>query len=445
MNRDNKDNRDSKDNKDNIELRSEDFQDVLGGVPPWILRWGITMIAAIVLILFIGSSIFKYPDIISSVITLTGSTPPAAIVARSTGKITELYISDNQQVKAGENLAVIDNPAYTQDVLFLKNYLYTLNPDQQEAEVSLPPKNLMLGNLQSSFWSFYLTLFEYMEYRRLQYYTSKIEILSERVKHYEKQYENTLRQQKIIKEQLSITNTQFQRDSLLHTRGVISHEVFEGSEIQYLQAHLSYENICSSLDNMQIQIAQIKESIFETRFQSTEKENGFQSQLRTLISQLQNDIQSWEMSYVLTSPIDGKITFTNYWVTNQHINTGDVVFNIIPDENVQLIGKASLPATRSGKVKIGQKVNVRFDNFPDNEYGMVKGEVKNISLVPIKSNEIVNYMVEIELPQGLKTTYNKELPYLPEMQGSADIITDDITLLERFIMPIKKVLKEGLE
>ena len=49
---------------DEIELRSEDFQEVLSDMPPWILRWGITTVATIVVILIIGSSIFKYPDTI---------------------------------------------------------------------------------------------------------------------------------------------------------------------------------------------------------------------------------------------------------------------------------------------------------------------------------------------------------------------------------------------
>ena len=54
------------------------------------------------------------------------------------------------------------------------------------------------------------------------------------------------------------------------------------------------------------------------------------------------------------------------------------------------------------------------------------------------------YIVEILLPKGLITSYNKELPYLLEMEGKAEIITDDLSLLERFLLPIKKVLKENL-
>lgn len=61
---------------DEIELRSEDFQEVLSDMPPWILRWGITTVATIVVILIIGSSIFKYPDTITSTITLPVANRP---------------------------------------------------------------------------------------------------------------------------------------------------------------------------------------------------------------------------------------------------------------------------------------------------------------------------------------------------------------------------------
>ena len=123
-------NQDNHKNQENhssdIELRSEEFQEVLGAVPHWILRWGIIVLAAFTLILLIGSSIFKYPDIISAQIMLTGTKPPASIIAHSSGKLKELFVTDNQEVKTGDYLAVIDNSARTEDIRFLKNYLDTL-------------------------------------------------------------------------------------------------------------------------------------------------------------------------------------------------------------------------------------------------------------------------------------------------------------------------------
>ncbi|GHU83431.1 hemolysin [Bacteroidia bacterium] len=428
--------------ENNIELRSEEFQEILGSVPHWILRWGITVLAIIVVILITGSAIIKYPDIIPSQMVLTGSVPPAAVAARASGKLNELYVIDNQEVKAGDYLAAIDNPANTADILTLKTWINNLNIENES--LSLPQKELHLGNLQSIYASLYVTLFDYLEYKRLLYYPQKIEITKDRITQYEKQYQNLLNQQKIIREQSELTQKQYQRDSVLHQSGVISNEELEKSKSGYLQSRLTDENMLSSIRNMQIQIAQLKESLLDTNHQDTEKLNGLRSQLRSQISQLKTEIQAWELNYVLIAPIEGKITFTNYWTTNQNINAGEEVFTVIPTQSYALIGKASLPIARSGKVKIGQKVNIRLENFPDNEYGILRGRVQNISLVPTQTNQTINYTVEISLPDGLLTTYKKELPYLPNMQGQADIITEDISLLERFFLPIKKILTESL-
>ena len=48
------------DGKD-IELRSEAVQEVMGHVPSWIVRWGITVLSLVVLMLVVGSFFFRYP------------------------------------------------------------------------------------------------------------------------------------------------------------------------------------------------------------------------------------------------------------------------------------------------------------------------------------------------------------------------------------------------
>ena len=376
----------SEENK--IELRSEEFQEVLGSVPSWILRWGITLLAVVVGTLLIGSAIIKYPDVIPARIVLTGINPPTTIIAHSFGKINELYVKDNQEVKAGEYLAVIDNSARTKDILFLKNYLDTLplNPSKgtllHYGYQKSPLRNLGVCSLQQLYTSFTTTLFDYLEYKRLLYYPQKIGMMKERIIQYEAQYRNLLRQQKISDEQYVLAGKQFQRDSLLHQKGFIAHEEYEKSQSAYLQSAMSQENMQSSVNNMQIQIAQLKESLLDTGEQDIEKSNSLQTQLQSLVSQLKTEIQAWELSYVLQSPVDGKITFNGYWTTNQNVNIGEEVFTVIPTNGTsEIIGKALLPIARSGKVKAGQKVNIRLENFPDNEFGILRGVVKNIIAV----------------------------------------------------------------
>ena len=182
----------------------------------------------------------------------------------------------------------------------------------------------------------------------------------------------------------------------------------------------------------------------DTEQQGTEKLNSLQTQLNSLISQLKTGIQEWELNYVLKTPIDGKVTFAKYWIENQNVSAGEEVFMVVSNTSNPIIGKAMLPIARSGKVKTGQKVNIRLQNFPENEYGILRGVVSNISLTPVQTGEAVHYVVEISLPNNLITTYKKELPNLPNMQGQADIITDDMSLLERLVLPMKRVLTESL-
>ncbi|WP_279120465.1 HlyD family secretion protein [Bacteroides acidifaciens] len=431
--------------KPEIELRSEEFNEVLSAVPAWIVRWGITMIACVVLMLLVGSAVFKYPDVISSTVTLTGTTPVSAVVARTSGKLQELYVGNNQQVKANTLLAVIENPAGTNDILRLKELL-------RQAENSLdtialvPSQQLRLGSLQSLYSSFYLSMSEYRQFKELAYHLKKIELVKARIVKNEVYYRNMLKQKDLSEVQAKIAHQQYARDSLLGVKGLVSKEAVEEAYSRYLQSSLSAENMERSLENLQIQLAQMNESLYDTEYQYLDQKNTLETQLRSLVNQLRAEIDAWEINYALITPIDGEITLTQYWTNNQNVTAGNVVFNIVPTNQGEIVGKAMLPTERSGKVKKGQKVNIRFSNYPDKEFGIVKGIVENISLIPVLDvQNAKSYMVDIQLPNGLRTSYNKDLPFLPEMEGQADIITEDISLLERFLMPIRKVITEGLK
>jgi hypothetical protein len=63
--------------------------------------------------------------------------------------------------------------------------------------------------------------------------------------------------------------------------------------------------------------------------------------------------------------------------------------------------------------------------------------VKSISTYP----ENGNYEVEVELPQNLKTNYNTAINLNQEMAGSAEIITENLRLIQRFTKPVKSLLK----
>ena len=46
------------------------------------------------------------------------------------------------------------------------------------------------------------------------------------------------------------------------------------------------------------------------------------------------------------------------------------------------------------------------------------------------------YQAQLEFPNALTTTYKKELPMIQQMEGTAEIITEDMRLIEQFVQPI---------
>lgn len=424
-----------------IELRSEEVQEVLGNVPSWILRQGISLLAIIFVLLIAGSWFFKYPEIIASPLVLTTVTPPAGLVAKTNGKITALRVSDQQYVKKGDFLAILENPASYDDVVFVESELVGMMAGlRDEVPQEFSREDVKLGALQTSYSNFLLNLKNYKKFVELNYYPQKITSLRKLITANKKNYQSVLKQKDIVLKQHDIQKRAYDRKAYLKKKELISEEESDKAKELLLQSNMSLEKMQSTLEGLQISILQLDGSLVDLQQQYFEKKNTQLAELNTIATQLQNEIRSWKMNYLLISPIDGKVTFSNFWSVNQNVVAGQVVFTVVPRVKTELIGKAQLPAERSGKVKIGQRVNVHFANYPDNEFGMVQGLVSNISLIPTDGK----YTVEVKFPKGLKTTYGKILPLQYEMPANADIVTNDLRLIEQFFLPLKKIFKERL-
>lgn len=103
-------------------------------------------------------------------------------------------------------------------------------------------------------------------------------------------------------------------------------------------------------------------------------------------------------------------------------------------------GVVHLSSAGIGKVKAGQTVNVRLNGFPYMEFGIVKAVVSDGSPAPETGKDgRENYTVGIVFPDGLITTYGKRLPFMQGMDGEADVITDNRSLMDAIIGPMKSI------
>jgi len=430
------------DKEKDIELRSEDVQDVMGHIPPAILRWGITVIALVVLVLLVGCFIFKYPDTLTGKATLTTEVPPANILARASGKIDKLYVVNNQQVKAGTMLAVIQNPASTTDVQLLIARLQgwdSENPIATVARKLLDNKSLALGSIQSSYTFFQEALTAYLRFESMQYHPRKLHLQERKVSELEVNLGEMKRRSSLLQQQVESAQEIWKRDSMLNRKGLMSDEDYELSKNKMLQNQQEFSSLLSEIKMAEMDINSGEGSLLDLRKDYVDNESIYLLQLRTATEQLRMELNSWERNFLLVSPIDGTVNLMGYWSNNQNVGVGEIVFSVVPTVQTLPVCKMLMPAQGSGKVLVGQRANVRLNNFPDQEFGYLEGRVEHISDTPDPDGM---YVVEIRFPKGLVTNYGVQLPISRQMQGNAEIITEDIRLIVRFFNPIKKILKK---
>ncbi len=427
----------------NVNLRSEEFKEILGRPPRWTIRWGITVILLILLFLILGSWFFKYPDVVPSQVVVTTENPPAPIVARATGKIEHLLVSDQQEVKPGQALAVIENSANYRDMLKLEQTLAHFHPDSLNQNLPDPFlfEGFQLGSVQDQYSLFLKRLADYRHFIQLNYHQQKIASLEDEMERSRRHYQKLQNQRNILAREYHLARRQFSRDSVLYQRQVIPEAEYESSEARVLRKQYALEQVKVSLSNARIEQAQIEQRMLDLKLSYRRRKNQLRSGLQEARDNLGAAVDQWKKRYYLDSPIAGKVTFTRYWNENQHVEEGKRVMTVIPSNPGELIGKMTLPLRGAGKVKKGQEVQIQLANYPHMEYGMVKGVVRSISLVP--QNQA--YSVEVALPNGLTTFYGEKLDFSQKMRGRAEIITDHTRLLERIVRPLRYVVNKNLK
>lgn len=312
-----------------IELRSEEVQEVMNHIPPSILRYGISVLFGILLVLLIGSAFFNYPESVDAEFTLTTQAPPIYITAKVTGSIEQLYVRNQQTIHKKDIIGIIQNTATTEDIFYLREKL-----------------------------------------KEWKAYGSPIQRI----------------------------------DILFFNR------IPELGDVQafYSSCLLAWNNY---LQHMQ------EDRIYETS-------------LLNSVASLQVALSEWEKNYLLFSPISGTVAFMQPWEANQTVESGETMFVIIPSDATKPIGKALLPMEGIGKVKIGQRAIIRFPAFPEQEFGFIEGTIVSISPVPDQGGY---YVLELSIPNNLKTNYAKELPLIKTIKGTASIVTKEKNLLERLL------------
>lgn len=426
-----------KENKSEI-LYSEPVREIMGNPPSGILRWGNMVLFSVFVLFFLFAWIIKYPDTIPAPVEITTVNPPVTLVTKITGRIRYLYVENKDSVYSGQLLAVMETTASIDEINLLKKAIDSIAKPEDAVYSELPVLS-QLGELQDVYAGFHKNLYDLTSYISNDYYGNKIISITNEINAIG-EYINRLK----VKERLYSENRKFElnkyrRDSSLFRSKVIPESEYEKSHQALIRTDIELQQVRLDYSEKSIEMAEKNQMLQDYTIKRIEEKEKLISVLNESFMNLQAQVKIWENNYLLRSPFDGFVTFTRYWNENQVVTKDEPVLNVVPHVTGNYLGRINLKMQRSGKVKSGQKVNIKLSSYPYLEYGMLRGIIKSKSLVP--SGEA--YVIEIDFPDGLTTLYGIKLEFTQNMSGTAEILTEDLRLLQKLVNPFRYLISKN--
>ncbi|BCY27573.1 HlyD family secretion protein [Flavobacterium okayamense] len=423
--------------QDDLKIYSEEVRDVLNDPPKSIFKWGNTILLGFVLLIFVLAYYIKYPDIIRGQLLITTQTPPEKLIARTSGKIDKILIQDKSEVKTNTPLAIIENSADYTAVFQLKSVLDTISISKSVFPFEIF-YNTNLGDLEAPFALFQKEYIASDLNKQLKPFQVESSAQTFESRQLNERLNLLINQKEINQAELKLQKKDIDRYEQLYKKGIISAQEIEKQRLQYLQAEKAYQSLLSSISQLKSSLNDLNRNSQVTKINENKENVNLERSVLQSFYQLKKALKDWELQYAFIGSINGKVSYLQVWSENQFIQSGETMFSIVPIDSNSFIGKLKAPAQNSGKIKVGQKVNIRLANYPDREFGILEGRVRNISLTPDKDG---NLLIDIELPKGLQTSYKKDIEFQQEMIGTADIITEDLRLIERLLYQFRDVFK----
>lgn len=407
--------------------------------PNKLARYGTPITCILLLLIGIGTWFVKYPETVSVRTKLVGSNAPKPLVAKQAARIIALAYKNGDKVSKGDLIGSLETTASIPEVLHLSQFADQLF-DCLKVENITAVTQLMstpfnhLGELQSAYQSLIQAYIPYRDYVAGNYVQQKKNLLMNDLKIIHRSRSVLREQESLNKEDLELSRTTLEKNRQLLKDNLISEEEYRSLSSQNIGKRLSEPQMKSGYINNETQINALQKEILEIDNQVVTQKALFQQ----AVFRLKSQVDEWKNNYLLIAAEDGVLNFTSFLQINQFVSAGKILAFVIPEHNT-IYSETLIPQTNFGKVAKGQKVMLRFDAYPWQEFGTLIGTIDYISSVPQDSGY---YLAKIALPQTLETNYKKGIPFQEGLIAQSEIITKDMRLTERFYYDLVKQLKK---
>jgi multidrug resistance efflux pump len=419
-------------------LQALELDEMITRPPASLVRWGITLLFGLGLLLVAASWFIRYPDVLTGQILITTERPPVRIYSRATGRLVKLLVTDTATVRAGEVLAEIENTTHLENIPVVRSLsrqvLQGLRGGAQG--IRWPDPTLTFGDLQPEVNNL---IRQYTEYRRLRtdaWQQQQLALLDRQIADYRRLVAVNEAQTQLFGQEFANAEHTYQTNRKLYEDKVTSRLDFLKEENTYLGKKKEAETYRRTAIENSLTLSEREKQRQTLQHDTQEKRLQLETGIRQSVSTIENVLQTWQQNYVLKAPTAGQLAYLKTLHPNDFVRTNDTLFALV-EAAQPLVGYVTISTQGLGKIRAGQRVIIRLDDYPYQEFGILRGVVEQLG--PTTNRR--NYRVRVRLTNGLQTTSGQPpLTFRPELTGTAELVTDDLRLLERAFYRLRKLI-----
>ncbi|MGH1335743.1 MAG: HlyD family secretion protein [Aureispira sp.] len=407
-------------------------EQAMGNPPGWLTYWGITVIIVFLGVVLAITSMIQFPDTLKAEAITYIDKPPIELFSPRAGTVHALLVKEGDTVQPNIPLLVLESTADWKVVLQLEQVL-----QQQMSTNEVPLSSTKLGVLNNPYQELVL-LEARLKDAHQNNITNKLTTGIRKEIEQNKTLNASLREQKkVFQKEINNLSIDLERAKKLLQEGALSQQEFEQKENTYFQSKRTLHQMESAIISNNINVQQLELQIPVSEKKQHDLLFNLETAFQQKKEQLQTAINQWKKTYILSAKSTGKIVLNNDLQEGAQLQPEQAYSTITPFvEDKKSYIKAKIEALGSGKITVGQKAIVYFNNYPSVEYGTLSATVLKIAPLPTEKQ----YEVLLELPTEWITNYDITIPKQQKMGATVAIQTKEYTLLERIFAGLTDAL-----
>lgn len=382
------------------------------------------------------------------------------------GILQAMYVQEGQLVKQGEPLARIDDTRFRSDLA------------QQEEEVSSLRANIIrmrteLGSItlqpDAPHWREQITIAlqplafpeslseqepeliarQEQEYQgRLLDLRNRLEILARQILQKQQESQEIESKLRTLSDSYALISRELKITVPLAKKGIVS-------EVDLLKLERQVNDLKGELNSLRLMQPKIKATVDEAILKRREAVLAFNNETRAKMSELETKLSRLTQAQVgaqdkvdkavISAPVTGTIKTIHINTLGGVVQPGVDLIEIVPAED-QLLIEAKIAPKDIAFLHAGLPSVVKVTAYDFTRYGGLNGVLEHISADTTQDEEGNSfYLVRIRTDKSsLEKKNGGELPIIPGMLTSVDIITGKRTVLEYMLNPILRAKESAL-